>query len=94
MSELRAGDLLHLTRAASLQFGRPILFRLIRVQTDWITYDGWVWLDGYQLDDRGDAVARRSVFVQRAGIRTLTQPPRTVPDQHGRRSRRRTAGGR
>ncbi|SCL59170.1 hypothetical protein GA0070608_2100 [Micromonospora peucetia] len=28
---LRAGDLLHLTRAASIQFVTPITFRLIRV---------------------------------------------------------------
>lgn len=71
----RAGDLLLLTRAASVQFLRPVRFRVIRV-LDWPTYDGWVWLDGYRLDDRGDAVARRSVFVQPAG---LVVTPRTAP---------------
>ncbi|RKN51353.1 hypothetical protein D7223_04825 [Micromonospora endolithica] len=64
---MKAGDLVHLTRAASVQFGTPITFRVIRV-LDWITYDGWVWLNGYELNAKGDAVARRSVFVQRAGL--------------------------
>ncbi|MGX4652431.1 hypothetical protein ACWCHM_01910 [Micromonospora sp. SCSIO 07396] len=62
-----AGDLIQVTRAASVQFIKPIHFRVIRV-LDWPTYDGWVWLDGYQLDARGDAVARRSIFVQPAGL--------------------------
>ncbi|MEH1012746.1 hypothetical protein V6U90_06455 [Micromonospora sp. CPCC 206060] len=74
---LRAGDLLHLTRAASVQFVRPIRFRLIRV-LGWETYHGWVWLDGYELDNDGDAVAQRAVFVQVAGLRKLT-PPAPVP---------------
>ncbi|GIJ78623.1 hypothetical protein Xph01_30550 [Micromonospora phaseoli] len=47
---------------------QPIMFRAIRV-LDWVTYDHWVWLDGYQLDRKGDAVARRSVYVQKEGIR-------------------------
>jgi hypothetical protein len=40
-----------------------MMFRVIRVH-DWPTYDGWAWLDGYELDATGDAVARRSIFVQ------------------------------
>ncbi|WP_433351326.1 hypothetical protein [Micromonospora sp. CA-111912] len=53
---------------ASPQFVRPIFFRLIRVHKDWITYDHWIWLDGYQLDAKGDAAAaQRSIFVQPAG---------------------------
>ncbi|MEU7959143.1 hypothetical protein [Micromonospora humida] len=71
----RAGDLLLLTRAASVQFLRPARFRVIRV-LDWPTYDGWVWLDGYRLDDRDEAVARRTVFVRPAGLVTA---PRTAP---------------
>jgi hypothetical protein len=63
----RAGAVVRLGRAASIQFAVPILFRVIRVH-DWITYDGWKWLDGYELNSRGDAVVRRSVFVQIAGI--------------------------
>jgi hypothetical protein len=46
MSAVNAGDLLRLTRAASVQFHRPVLFRVIR-ELDWTTYDGWFWLDGY-----------------------------------------------
>jgi len=46
------------------------MFRVIRVH-DWQTADGWAWLDGYQLDSAGDAVERRSIFVQLVGL----QPP-------------------
>ena len=73
----KAGDLLYVDREASVQFIRPILFRVIRV-LDWITYEHFVWLDGYQLDGRGDAVARRTIFVQRSGLklqRQGTAPP-------------------
>ncbi|WP_405116849.1 hypothetical protein OG559_21040 [Micromonospora sp. NBC_01405] len=74
-------------RAASPQFVQPIFFRLIRVHADWITYDAWIWLDGYQLDDRGDAVARRSIFVQKAGLRVLA-PSALAPTPADRRARR------
>ncbi len=63
----RSGDVLRVTRAASVQFSVPITFRVIRVH-DWQTYDGWVWLDGYQLNDAGEAVERRSIFVQLIGL--------------------------
>ncbi|TDC59841.1 hypothetical protein E1258_16545 [Micromonospora sp. KC207] len=78
----RSGDVLHVTRAASVQFLKPIMFRVIRV-LDWPTYDGWVWLEGYELNAAGDAVSRRSIYVQAAGLRQLSiaaQPrQRTVP---------------
>jgi hypothetical protein len=79
VTELRAGTVLHITRAASVQFGEPIFFRLIRVRTDWITYDGWLWLDGYQLDANGEAVARRSIFVRKAGLRVVRPRRRPLP---------------
>jgi hypothetical protein len=63
----KSGDVLRVTRAASVQFVEPILFRVIRAH-DWPTYEGWVWLDGYQLNSAGDAVARRSIFVQLVGL--------------------------
>lgn len=63
----RSGDVLRVTRAASVQFAEPMMFRVIRVH-DWQTYDGWTWLDGYQLDSGGDAVERRSIFVQIDGL--------------------------
>ena len=78
---MKAGDLVYVTRAASVQFLRPIRFRVIRV-LDWPTYDGWVWLEGYQLNAAGDAVSRRRIFVEPAG---LTTPPAPVPAQPGRR---------
>jgi hypothetical protein len=59
----RSGEVVRVTRAASVQFSEPMMFRVIRVH-DWQTYDGWAWLDGYQLDASGDAIERRSIFVQ------------------------------
>jgi hypothetical protein len=79
----RSGDVLHVTRAASVQFVEPLLFRVIRVH-DWPTYDGWVWLDGYELNAAGDAVERRSIFVQIDGLRQVG----TAPDVRARNSRR------
>ncbi|WP_433228628.1 hypothetical protein ACQP2H_21520 [Micromonospora sp. CA-248260] len=78
MIALRAGVLVQVTRKASPQFVRPILFRLIRVRTEWITYDGWAWLDGYQIDAKGDAVARRSIYVQPAELQ-LPSPAQSRP---------------
>ncbi|BCJ59369.1 hypothetical protein [Micromonospora endophytica] len=82
----RSGDVLHVTRAASVQFRKPILFRVIRV-LDRPTYDGWVWLEGYELNAAGDAVNRRSIFVQRAGLRQLHAAGQPRP--HAVRSARR-----
>ena len=66
----RSGDVLRVTSAASVQFVEPIFFRVIRVH-DWQTYDGWVWLDGYQLNATGDAVERRSIFVRVDGLQPM-----------------------
>ena len=63
----RSGDVLRVTRAASVQFSTPMLFRVIRVH-DWSTYNGWAWLDGYELNRLGEAVERRSIFVQLDGL--------------------------
>jgi len=67
LSDLHGGDELTLTRAASVQFFRPLPFRLIRV-LPLATYDGWCWLDGYELDLAGEAVERRRLFVQYQGV--------------------------
>ncbi|MEU8052377.1 hypothetical protein [Micromonospora haikouensis] len=92
----KAGDLVQVTRAASVQFVEPIRCRVVRV-LDWITYDGWVWLDVYQLDGRGDAVARRSIFVRPAGLRVLrpAPAPRSAPARRttGSGAGRSTGGG-
>ena len=82
----KAGDILHVTREASVQFGTPIFFRVIRVH-DWPTYDGWLWLDGYQLNAAGDAVERRSIFVQISGLRAVQQ---TAPPNRGVAAQQRT----
>lgn len=79
----RSGDVLQVTREASVQFAEPVYFRVIRVH-DWPTYDGWVWLDGYQLNAAGDAVERRSIFVQIGGLRQVG----TAPDPRTRNARR------
>jgi hypothetical protein len=60
-----------------------MLFRVIRVH-DWPTYDGWVWLDGYELNTAGDAVERRSIFVQVSGLRQIGK----APDPRTRNARR------
>jgi hypothetical protein len=70
----RSGELLRITRDASVQFSAPLLFRVIRVH-DWSTYDGWAWLDGYELDNAGDAVQRRSIFVRVHGVQHLSAAP-------------------
>ena len=65
----RSGDVIHVTKAASVQFAAPMLFRVIRVH-DWPTYEGWIWLDGYELN----AVRRRgrATVHLRAGQRPAT----------------------
>lgn len=61
-----------MTRAASVQFAAsPLLFRVIRVD-DRSTYDGWAWLDGYELNASGEAIDRRSIFVQVGGLQPAT----------------------
>lgn len=69
-----SGELLRITRDASVQFTSPLMFRVIRVH-DWSTYDGWAWLDGYELDSTGDAVERRSIFVQLGGLERVAGGP-------------------
>ncbi|WP_436522476.1 hypothetical protein [Actinoplanes sp. HUAS TT8] len=71
---LRSGEVLRVGSAASVQFAVPILFRVIRVH-DWTTYDGWIWLDGYEINSAGDAVDRRSIFVQVKGLQRVTWGP-------------------
>ncbi|WP_225945369.1 hypothetical protein [Plantactinospora soyae] len=79
---VRAGDVVHVGRSASVQFdgSSALLFRVIRVH-DRPTYDGWTWLDGYQLNRNGNAVKRRTIFVQIDGLRPVarrTSAPKRV----------------
>ncbi|OJF13461.1 hypothetical protein [Couchioplanes caeruleus] len=83
----RSGDVVYLGLAANVQFGgnRGFYFRVIRVH-DWTTYEGWMWLDGYQLSQGGEAVERRSVFVQIAGLRPAPQVPACTAPPTGERA--------
>ncbi|MEU4472693.1 hypothetical protein [Micromonospora sp. NPDC023888] len=55
---------------------KPISVRVIRELSDRHTYHGWVWIDGYELGPKGEAVARRELFVLRGGVRVQLQAPR------------------
>ncbi|MFD0822861.1 hypothetical protein ACFQ0D_32085, partial [Micromonospora zhanjiangensis] len=73
--ELRPGDVFRLDRRASVQFGgeRELLFRLTSVSHKSGCH-GWVWLTGYELGPTGEALARREVFVQLAGLQPARLP--------------------
>ncbi|MEV4822062.1 hypothetical protein [Micromonospora sp. NPDC049274] len=77
------GDLLLVDGRASVQFAgdRALAFRVVSV-SDQPTYQGWVWLTGYVLNRRGDATAKREIFVQLAGVRPTTAP--ASPSRGGR----------
>ncbi|MET8262741.1 hypothetical protein ACWD8I_27565 [Micromonospora arida] len=77
---LRAGDVVLLTTAASVQFSKPIVVRVIRELPDRYTYDGWLWLDAYELSRKGEAVARRELFVMRHGVQVHAGP--STPVRH------------
>jgi hypothetical protein len=64
---------------ASVQFSAQsaITMRVIHVN-ERPTYHGWCWLDGYQLDANGDAVERREIFVQTAGLVRVGPSPRRI----------------
>lgn len=66
----KPGDLLRLDRRASIQFCDPITVRVKKVH-DRSTYDGWVWLSVYQLNQRGDATMVRDLFVRLTGLTWL-----------------------
>ncbi|MDG4782980.1 hypothetical protein O7614_25270 [Micromonospora sp. WMMD961] len=76
MEKMTAGDVIYLTTAASVRFLRPIFVRVIRELPERHTYHSWVWIEGYQLNAAGDAVARRELYVMRAGVRMQALPAR------------------
>jgi hypothetical protein len=61
-------------RAASVQFQEPIKMRVITVDQR-TSRPGWGWVHGYQLDDNGDVIEPRTVFVQLAGLYRPPNPP-------------------
>ncbi|MET8043995.1 hypothetical protein ABZU25_24400 [Micromonospora sp. NPDC005215] len=77
---LRAGDVILLTAAASVQFQKPIVVRVIRELPDRHTYHGWLWLDAYELNPKGEAIARRELFVMRAGVQIQVLSPRRADE--------------
>ena|GEM_PF-642537 len=72
--EPNPGDVLLIGQEASMQFAgdRRIRFRVISVDRK-PTYDGWIWLTGYVIDERGEAAERREIFVQRDGLYRLAK---------------------
>jgi hypothetical protein len=73
----RAGDVVFVGYSASMRFGGAKAFnsRIIRVDAAPM-YEGWAWLEGYQLGPDGDAVDRRSIFVRCAGLRPASRQVR------------------
>ncbi|MGW1057772.1 hypothetical protein [Micromonospora rubida] len=80
---IHPGDVLYLTRAASPQFVRPITVRVIREMKNQHTYHGWTWVEAYELNAAGDAVAKRELFVLREGLRRLAVPVRQAASARG-----------
>ncbi|WP_326558947.1 hypothetical protein [Micromonospora sp. NBC_01796] len=85
------GDILLIGERASVQFAgdRALTLRLISRSRE-PTCDGWIWLTGYVLDQRGKATEKREVYVQLAGLRppptSATKPVRAA-DRRGRPDR-------
>lgn len=71
----------------SVQFTGPRALR-VRVMSvdDRTNYPGWVWLTGYVLGPTGQAVDKRQLYVQAAGLKLITPPTATVvaPSRPGR----------
>lgn len=84
-----AGQVLLLTERASVQFRvNPIVFRVIRVQ-ERAAPDGWIWVDGYELDLAGEAVLRRELMILLASVLPPERAARAVERFRRARLRRR-----
>ncbi|MCZ7376566.1 hypothetical protein [Micromonospora sp. WMMC250] len=71
----------------SVQFSGSRAVRVQVVSVDERTnYPGWIWLTGYVLGPRGQAVDKRELYVQAAGLKVLQLPAVTVAAP-GRRAR-------
>ncbi|MGC4856534.1 hypothetical protein ACLQ24_24965 [Micromonospora sp. DT4] len=88
---VKSGDVLLLSTAASVQFRRPITVRVIRPLVDRHTYQGWLWIDAYEIGPKGDAVARRELYIMPAGARWIDTPAPARPQVSARRPVRRTS---
>ncbi|WP_233599956.1 hypothetical protein [Micromonospora sp. M71_S20] len=69
-------DLFVVDGRASVQFAgdRALTFRVVSV-CDQPAYAGWIWLTGYVLGRRGEATAKREIYVQLAGLRPAAAAP-------------------
>jgi hypothetical protein len=45
------------------------------------TYDGWAWLSVYVLGPNSEAIERRNIFVQVAGLLPLVAAPSKAPSR-------------
>ncbi|MET8526971.1 hypothetical protein [Micromonospora sp. NPDC005172] len=66
---MKPGDVVLIGAACSPQFSgdRALMLRVVSVgEPD--PYHDWIWVTGYVLDARGDATAKREVYVMRAGL--------------------------
>jgi hypothetical protein len=87
---VKPGDVVLVGAACSPQFtgNRALRLRLVSVgETD--PYHDWIWLTGYVLDARGNATAKREVYVMRAGvvIQRRTAPAGVQPRRSSSRVR-------
>ncbi|RKR88120.1 hypothetical protein BDK92_2427 [Micromonospora pisi] len=66
--EPKPGDALLINGAANSDFDGDgqIFLRVIRVEE---TQPGWLWLHGYEINQRGTASRKRQVHVVRDGLR-------------------------
>jgi hypothetical protein len=80
----KAGDVLLIGEDASVQFAgqRFLIFRVVKIDNR-TTCHGWVWLRGYVLDGRSQAVERREIFVQHKGLKPAPVPYPSRPWDRG-----------
>jgi hypothetical protein len=70
MPVVRAGAILRIDHNTSVQFTEPFLFQVIR-ELDCLTYDGWTWYEGYQLDAEGNPVEKRQIFIRLSLVKVI-----------------------
>lgn len=71
-----AGTVLRIGRAAGVQYGgdRTLTIRVVSVDPR-PTYEGSAWVTGYVLNRRGDATAKRELYIDvTAGVEVLSTP--------------------
>ncbi|MGC4773357.1 hypothetical protein ACLQ25_30855 [Micromonospora sp. DT44] len=87
---MKSGDIVLVGAACSPQFtgDRALMLRVVSVgEAD--PYHDWIWITGYVLDMRGNAIAKREVYVMKAGlvIQRRTAPASVQPRRSSSRVR-------